>query len=190
MANACLTLTLCQLEGVEEVYVTVEGEPLPYQTLRTMGADDVLLPGTGEAELTAAVGLCFPRADGSGLGVEYRDVVQNEGDTMVRTVFTALLEGPRYQELSSLMPEGTKLRSIAVEGGVCTVNLSPEFLAGLPEDEQSARLLLYSMVNTLCMQEDLSISAVQILADGHAIESIGGVPASVPLEPDWTLLES
>ena len=190
VANACLTLTLCQLEGVEEVYVTVEGEPLPYQTLRTMGADDVLLPGTGEAELTAAVGLCFPRADGSGLGVEYRDVVQNEGDTMVRTVFTALLEGPRYQELSSLMPEGTKLRSIAVEGGVCTVNLSPEFLAGLPEDEQSARLLLYSMVNTLCMQEDLSISAVQILADGHAIESIGGVPASVPLEPDWTLLES
>ena len=190
VANACLTLTLCQLEGVEEVYVTVEGEPLPYQTLRTMGADDVLLPGTGEAELTAAVGLCFPRADGSGLGVEYRDVVQNEGDTMVRTVFTALLEGPRYQELSSLMPEGTKLRSIAVEGGVCTVDLSPEFLAGLPEDEQSARLLLYSMVNTLCMQEDLSISAVQILADGHAIESIGGVPASVPLEPDWTLLES
>lgn len=190
VANACLTLTLCQLEGVEEVYVTVEGEPLPYQTLRTMGADDVLLPGTREAELTAAVGLCFPRADGSGLGVEYRDVVQNEGDTMVRTVFTALLEGPRYQELSSLMPEGTKLRSIAVEGGVCTVNLSPEFLAGLPEDEQSARLLLYSMVNTLCMQEDLSISAVQILADGHAIESIGGVPASVPLEPDWTLLES
>ena len=70
VANACLTLTLCQLEGVEEVYVTVEGEPLPYQTLRTMGADDVLLPGTGEAELTAAVGLCFPRADGSGLGVE------------------------------------------------------------------------------------------------------------------------
>ena len=40
------------------------------------------------------------------------------------------------------------------------------------------------------IMEDLSISAVQILADGHAIESIGGVPASMPLEPDWTLLES
>lgn len=190
VANACLTLTLCQLEGVEEVYVTVEGEPLPYQTLRTMGVDDVLLPGTGAAELTAAVGLCFPRADGSGLGVEYRDVVQNEGDTMASTVFSALLDGPRYQELTGLMPEGTKLRGISVESGVCTVNLSPEFLTGLPEDEQSARLLLYSIVNTLCMQENLSISAVQILSDGHAIESIGGVPASVPLEPDWTLLES
>ena len=190
VANSCLTLTLCQLEGVEEVYITVEGEAIPYQTLRAMGADDVLLPGTGETELTVSVGLCFPRADGSGLGIEYRDVVQNEGDTMASTVFTALLEGPRYQELTSLMPEGTKLRGISVEGGVCTVNLSSEFMAGLPEDEQSARLLLYSMVNTLCMQEDLSISAVQILADGHAIESIGGVPASVPLEPDWTLLES
>ena len=190
VANACLTLTLCQLEGVEEVYVTVEGEPLPYQTLRTMGVDDVLLPGTGAAELTAAVGLCFPRADGSGLGVEYRDVVQNEGDTMMSTVFSALLDGPRYQELTGLMPEGTKLQGISVESGVCTVNLSSEFLAGLPEDEQSARLLLYSIVNTLCMQENLSISAVQILSDGHAIDAIGGVPASVPLEPDWTLLES
>ena len=190
VANSCLTLTLCQLEGVEEVYITVEGEAIPYQTLRAMGTDDVLLPGTGEGELTVAVGLCFPRADGSGLGVEYRDVVQNEGDTMASAVFSALLEGPRYRELTSLMPEDTKLRGISVEGGVCTVNLSPEFLAALPQDEQSARLLLYSIVNTLCMQEDLSISTVQILADGHAIESIGGVPASVPLEPDWTLLES
>lgn len=190
VANSCLTLTLCQLEGVEEVYITVEGEPIPYQTLRAMGADDVLLPGTGETELTVSVGLCFPRADGGGLGIEYRDVVQNEGDTMASTVFTALLEGPRYQELTSLMPEGTKLRGISVQGGVCTVNLSSEFMAGLPKEEQAARLLLYSIVDTLCMQEKLSISTVQILSDGHAIESIGGVPASMPLEPDWTLLES
>ena len=190
VANSCLTLTLCQLEGVEEVYITVEGEPIPYQTLRAMGADDVLLPGTGETELTVSVGLCFPRADGGGLGIEYRDVVQNEGDTMASTVFTALLEGPRYQELTSLMPEGTKLGGISVQGGVCTVNLSSEFMAGLPKGEQAARLLLYSIVDTLCMQEKLSISTVQILSDGHAIESIGGVPASMPLEPDWTLLES
>ena len=149
-----------------------------------------VLPGTGETELTVSVGLCFPRADGGGLGIEYRDVVQNEGDTMASTVFTALLEGPRYQELSGLMPEGTKLRGISVEGGVCTVNLSSEFLAGLPKEEQAARLLLYSIVDTLCMQEKLSISTVQLLSDGHAIESIGGVPASMPLEPDWTLLES
>ena len=190
VANACLTLTLCQLEGVEEVSITVEGEPLPYQTMRTMGADDVLLPGTGKGDLTRSVGLCFPRADGSGLGVEYRDVVQNEGDTLAGAVFAALLAGPENQELTSLMPEDTRLRSILVEGGVCTVSLSPEFLTGLPEEEQAARLLLYSIVNTLCMQEDLSVTSVQILADGHTLESIGGVPASAPLEPDWTLLES
>ncbi len=190
VANSCLTLTLCQLEGVEEVYITVEGEPLPYQTMRTMGKDDVLLPGTGKGTLTVSVGLCFPRADGGGLGVEYRDVVQNESETLASAVFTALLEGPGYPELTSLMPEGTKLRSILVEGGVCTVNLSPEFLAGVPEEEQAARLLLYSIVNTLCMREELSIDAVQLLSEGRSVESIGGAPASVPLEPDWTLLES
>ena len=38
VANSCLTLTLCQLEGVEEVYITVEGEairltPMEYNIL-------------------------------------------------------------------------------------------------------------------------------------------------------------
>lgn len=38
LADACIVLTLCQLDGVEQVYITVEGEPRPYR-------DQVFSPG-------------------------------------------------------------------------------------------------------------------------------------------------
>lgn len=31
LADGCIVLTLCQLEGVEEVYITVEGRPRPFR---------------------------------------------------------------------------------------------------------------------------------------------------------------
>lgn len=47
MADACLTLTLCQAEGVEAVYITVEGEEIPYRPIQQLTREDVLL-STGQ----------------------------------------------------------------------------------------------------------------------------------------------
>lgn len=47
IADACLTLTLCQVEGVESVYVTVEGSEIPYRPIQRLTLDDVLL-STGQ----------------------------------------------------------------------------------------------------------------------------------------------
>ena len=43
VAEACLTLTLCQVEGVESVYVTVEGREIPYRRVQQLGPDGLLL---------------------------------------------------------------------------------------------------------------------------------------------------
>ena len=43
VADACLTLTLCQVEGVESVYVTVEGREIPYRRVQQLGPDGLLL---------------------------------------------------------------------------------------------------------------------------------------------------
>ena len=43
VADACLTLTLCQVEGVESVYVTVEGREIPYRRVQQLGPDVLLL---------------------------------------------------------------------------------------------------------------------------------------------------
>ncbi|MEG1879128.1 MAG: GerMN domain-containing protein [Pseudoflavonifractor sp.] len=44
LANACFALTLCQLPPVNNVYITVEGEPIPYQSLQTLRTEDLILP--------------------------------------------------------------------------------------------------------------------------------------------------
>ena len=47
VADACLTLTLCQAEGVESVYITVEGDEIPYRPIQQLTREDVLL-STGQ----------------------------------------------------------------------------------------------------------------------------------------------
>ena len=48
LADYCLTLTLAQLEGVEGVYITVNGADIPYRDRRILYADDVLFSGAEE----------------------------------------------------------------------------------------------------------------------------------------------
>lgn len=43
IADACLTLTLCQVQGVESIYVTVEGSEIPYRPIQQLTPSDVLL---------------------------------------------------------------------------------------------------------------------------------------------------
>lgn len=45
LADACVVLTLCQLDGVDRVYITVEGEPRPYRD-QVLSPDDFLLDNT------------------------------------------------------------------------------------------------------------------------------------------------
>ena len=43
VADACLTLTLCQVGGVESVYVTVEGSEIPYRPIQQLKEENLLL---------------------------------------------------------------------------------------------------------------------------------------------------
>ena len=42
LADACLTLTFCQREEVESVYVTVEGSEIPYRPIQKLTEADIL----------------------------------------------------------------------------------------------------------------------------------------------------
>lgn len=43
VADSCLALTLCQVEGVESVYVTVEGGEIPYRPIQQLTEADILV---------------------------------------------------------------------------------------------------------------------------------------------------
>lgn len=187
VANACFVLTLSQVEGVEEVYITVEGEPLPYQTLQPLRLEDLILSGAEEVAVTVNAVLYFAHGDGTGLAAEYREVVKTEDASLPSAVLSALLEGPQFEGLKSAIPEGVVLRSAKIENGVCKVDLSQEFADKVPEKAADARLALYAVVNTLCALDAVKIESVLITVEGQGISLYGGVPTLSPLEPNFDL---
>ncbi len=84
-----------------------------------------------------------------------------------------------------MLPEGTGLLSVTMDGGICYVNFSAPFLAGAPEGEE-ARLLVYSIVNTVGSLE--KVEAVQLQAEGENLTVYGGVPVTA-LKPDLDVEE-
>lgn len=187
VANSCLVLTLSQLSGVEAVYITVEGRPLPYQTIQPLRVSDLVLSSAEEESVSVSAVLYFPREKSGALGVEYRTVVKTEKENLAAAVLAALLAGPEGEGLTPCLPAGTTIRSVKAENGLCRVDLSREFRDGAPGDEAAARAALYAVVNTLCATDELHIDAVQFYVEGALLQTYGGLPAAAPLEPDFQL---
>lgn len=95
-------------------------------------------------------------------------------------------DGQSGKDVVNLFPEGTRLLSLEVAGGVARINLSPEFLSGYPSGSLVERLLIYSLVNTVCELPD--VSAVQLLVDGRPVQAVGHLDLEEPLAPEPSLV--
>lgn len=175
VADACLTLTLCQVEGVEAVYVTVEGREIPYRPSQALTPEELLLSDGRDIPSSVSLSFWFPRTDGSGLGAETRELAAR--DTLLQDVLTSWADGPSADGLEAALPQGAEVRSVTLEDGLCTVDLSQAFLDGLPADSDQARLAVYALVNTLSQVD--GVEQVQLLVEGEAMGQ--------PLSPDDSL---
>lgn len=185
LADACLTLTLCQLEEVDSVYVTVEGHELPYRAIQQLSAENILLAGGADEPMSLGVELWYLRQDGQSLGIERRQIIKNVDQTVVQAVLSAWAEGPEETGLTACLPVGSQILSADLKDGVCTVDLSSEYLQGLPGNETKAALMIYALVNTLCELD--GVEAVQLYIDGQPAPAVGSLPLDRALIPDTTL---
>lgn len=165
LADACIVLTLCRLEDVEAVYLTVDGRPRPFRDQVLTPADFLLEEGEpGEREVEAA--LWFPA--GEELGREERTLRLAAGDRIEVALLQELFSGPESGELDRACPEGTVLRSLSLDGDRAAVNLSAHFLEG-----EEAPLRLWAVVQTL--EGVIPGVRVQFQVEGLALEEYGGV---------------
>lgn len=186
VADYCIAMTLCQLPEVETVKVTVEGESISSRNRQTLQPGDVLLSGIEEEPDTFLAALYFPDRSGGTLTVEYRQVTRTDGRDAVEIVMDELLRGPVDDERSMPMPDGTRVRSLAVRDGVCHVDLSEEFMLNIPQTEEKAGLTLYALVNTLCVRS--GVTQVQLLIEGESVETYGNVSVDAPLSANFDLV--
>lgn len=98
---------------------------------------------------------------------------------LARRAVELMLAGPvGGEELHAPWPPGTELRDVVVDGGVATVDLSPEALDGGAESEHTGHLealALAALANT--MTEFPTIDEVQVTVDGESPGSSEAVTA-------------
>lgn len=179
LADYSIVLTLTQLEQVRRVRITVEGKDHRYRSKQLLTREDVVLSGAEEepVELTAA--LCFRRTGGNELGEELRVFRLTENQSAPLFVLQALLEGPRQAGLEALLPADLEVYSVRMEAGVCYADFSAALLSGRPVSEEEQRLVIRSIVDSLCSLG--AVQAVQILVEGEQLTRYGQVDVSQPL---------
>lgn len=186
LTDYCLTLTLCQLDQVERVSITVDGSELPQRTRQILTPEDAIFTGAEEEPRQITAVLYFPRALGKGLGFEPRELTLTEDDDLYLTIAQNLMAGPQDPDLHTLLPEGTQLLGATLDDGICYINFSANFLTAAPPSQAEQNLLLYSIIDT--MGNLSAVTAVQLLVEGERLPEFGGQETSLPLEPDFGLL--
>lgn len=184
LADYCLTLTLCQLDGIDRVSLSVDGAA--GQEKRLLTPEEVIFTGAEEEPRQINTALYFPRALGKGLGFETRELTLTEDDDLYMMIAGELMNGPTDPDLQTFLPDADVLMGVWMDDNVCYVNFSSEFLTQAPEGETEQNLLLYSVVDTLGNLD--SVTAVQLLVEGERLPEFGGVETNLPLEPDFGLL--
>jgi len=128
------------------------------------------------------VNLYFPETETFWLVPENR-VLDSEEPL---AVLNALLAGPSQQGLTSLIPDGVRVKSLQVQQGVCYVDFSSEFNRVYYGSGPEAAML-GMIVNTLTELE--GIEAVYITVEGEVPKCFHHIGSSGPFTWNDSLLK-
>lgn len=192
LARAAIVKTLCQCSSVKYVEFTVQGQPLVINETvmgRMRSTDFIDTAGEStEYALDTYLTVYFANTDGTMLSAS-RLIVSSDGSyTMEKLVFEQLLYGPLdgQNHLLRTFPETVILNSVDTIDGICTIDLSPDFLLGM--EGITTEVTVYSVVNSLC--EITGVNKVKFLFDGEQKKTVNGIDFSEQFERNISLLES
>jgi len=139
---------------------------------------------TSSTAPTASYKLYFPSAKDGYLRSEPREIaIVPDPISQIGLVIVELIRGPKTG-LVPTFPEDTRVKDIFLDGkGTVYVNFSRELQTGFPGGAWTETLTIYSLTNTLTMNFE-DIDRVQILVEGHEIETLAGhIDTSEPFRP-------
>lgn len=80
-------------------------------------------------------------------------------------IIKLLIEGPKSEKLSKVIPEGTKINEVKIIGKTVYLDLSKEFIENHDDGAEKETNTINSIVNTLVELNE--VSSVKILIDGE-----------------------
>ena len=169
LTRAAIVRTLTQIQGVDYVTFTVQGDLLTDSSGIAIGtmSSDLFIDNAGNeinAYESVDLRLYFANEDGTGLVEENRrNVVYSSNISLEKLVVEKLVEGPASEGVYPTVNPSTKIISVTVKDGICYVNLDETFLN--QPYSISAEVTIYSITNSLV--ELSNINKVQITINGE-----------------------
>lgn len=195
VAAGCSEAEKLSWERMKETqYRMVTGKSSSEKTKPSVKKDGQAVPDSESEQQPAAVKsnakvdvvLFFSDQTGDYLKTENRQINMVPG--LARAAVQELIKGPGSKNLSSTMPEGTTLRDINIQDGLCTVDLSQEFRDNHWGGSSGEILTVYSLVNTLTQFP--TVEKVEILVEGQKIDTLAGhMDLSVPVFSNSQIVE-
>ncbi|MCX7841893.1 MAG: GerMN domain-containing protein [Clostridia bacterium] len=165
--RASIVNTLTEIAGIDKVRILVEGKDLigpsgnPLGEMSRFSLDSRGNPLPGEKKI---VTVYFSNSNADKLVPEKREITVNKGDGLEKHIFQELAIGPKKQGLYPVIPQGTKLIAVTTKDGVCTVNLSQQFVDNNKSGTAGESMTIYSIVNSLTELHE--VKKVQFLING------------------------
>lgn len=168
-ARAMLVESLCELDFIEGVTFSIEGQPMTGANDKEIGLvkKGDLLTGIldpNQATSKPIVTLYFASQDDTKLVSEQRRIELNSSVQQEKTIIEELIKGPQTEGLLSTIPAETIVKDVTVKDGICQVDLSFDLKSKFFTTPESKYMMIYSIVNTLT--ESSKINKVAFLVDG------------------------
>ena len=189
--RASVVQSLGQIDGVDTVLFTIEGEPLEDQNGQEIGymqpSDFVQNTGSSlHAYQNETFLLYYGNKKGTRLVKEKVNVNYSSTVSRETALVEQLIKGPYSYNESAVLPEGTKVLSVSVKDHICYVNLDAGFLD--TTNVMNPEVPVYAIVNSIV--DGSAISRVQILIDGKTdITYMGKINLEKPLSRNPNIVE-
>lgn len=165
---SALVFAVLSFRGKSPVVLSPAQTETPQVTVST--TPSITTEATSTAIITEkkTITVYFGDSDAIYVIPEKREVEIKSGYPIEQVIFEELVKGPNDTGLHPSIPKGTRLISASTANGICTINLSKEFVDNSPGGTASESITLNSVVNSLT--ELPGVKKVQFLIEGKKRE--------------------
>lgn len=170
LTRASLVRTLIQIDGVNYIGMTVNGNPLMDSLGSPLGMmnSETFIDNEGSqinSMEQIRIRLYFTDETGTQLIAVNRTLVYNTNISIEKLVMDQLIAGPTEMTkgVYPTLNEDTKILGVTINDGTCYVNLDNSFLTQI--SNATAEAVIYSIVNSLA--ELPNVNKVQISVNGE-----------------------
>lgn len=182
VAAACLSKTFLERLDAHTLVLTAQGALLNGETALQLSTQDLNLQDDTQERLQQSFTVYYTTADRRYLIGEEVSVQVAPAEELPMQLLELLLTPPDGSELHSALPAGTRFRSVTIEDGLCTVDLSQQFDSRRYFSLPAQCLSLLSMVNTLTGLEQ--IQRVEFTVEENLLIRYGALSIDAPLVRD------